>query len=58
MKALRMNYEAGYDNGSFQVLLLGLVDKNKEDARKELEKLKINAKKQEMEDINWLLEFC
>jgi hypothetical protein len=57
LRALRMNYEAGHDNDSFQVLLVGLVEENKEDARRQLEKIKLNANQHEIEDINWLLEF-
>ena len=40
LRALRMNYEAGHDNDSFQVLLVGLVEENKKDARRQLKKIK------------------
>lgn len=58
MAAFRKNFEEGHDNDTFQALLVDLAETNREGVRMELQRLAKNANKAELEDINWLLEFC
>ncbi len=58
MAAFRKNFEEGHDNDTFQALLVDLAETDREGVRVELQKLAKHANKAELEDINWLLEFC
>jgi hypothetical protein len=58
MAALRKNFEEGHDNDGFQAYLADLAESDPKGVRAELEKLAEKANKAELEDINWLLEFC
>jgi hypothetical protein len=58
MAAFRKNFEEGHDNDTFQTLLVDLAETDRESVRGELQKLAKDANKEELEDINWLLEFC
>lgn len=58
MAALRRNFDEGHDNDTFQALLADLAERNPEGVRAELEKLAKHSSKADMEDINWLLEYC
>ncbi len=57
MAALRKNFEQGHDNDTFQALLADLAESDPEGVRVELVKLARHSNKEELEDINWLLEF-
>lgn len=58
MAAFRKNFEEGHDNDGFQRLLVDLAEADREGVRIGLQKLARHANKAELEDINWLLEFC
>ena len=58
MKAFRKNYDEGHDNDGFETFLVELAESDSERVRVELQKLAPTARKEEMEDINWLLEYC
>lgn len=58
MAAFRKNFEEGHDNDTFQALLIDLVEADREGARVALRTLAEQASKDELEDIDWLLEFC
>ena len=58
MAALRKNFEEGHDNDGFQAFLADLAESDPRGVRAALEKLAEGATKAELEDINWLLEFC
>jgi hypothetical protein len=58
MAALRRNFDEGHDNDGFQAFLADLAESDPIGVRAELEKLRKTANKAELEDIQWLLEFC
>ena len=58
MAAFQKNFEEGHDNDGFQLFLTELTEQDPTGVRIELEKLATTASKAELENINWLLEFC
>jgi hypothetical protein len=58
MKALRTNFEEGHDNDSLQGFLSKLAKDHPNEVKRELLKIKVGASDKEIEDIEWLLEFC
>jgi hypothetical protein len=58
MTAFGKNFEEGHDNDTFQVLLVELAETDRHGVQLELKKLAKQSNNNELEDINWLLEFC
>lgn len=58
MAALQKNFEEGHDNDGFLLFLTELAEEDPTGVRAALEKLAKTATKVELENINWLLEYC
>lgn len=58
MAAFQKNFEEGHDNDDFQLFLAELAEEDPSGVRTALEKLATTASKSELENINWLLEYC
>lgn len=58
MTALQKNFEEGHDNDGFQLFLTELAEEDPEGVKAALEQLKHSATKAELENIEWLLEYC
>lgn len=58
MAAFQKNFDEGHDNDSFQLFLSELAGEDPSGVRAALESLAKNANQAEMENINWLLEYC
>ena len=58
MAALQNNFAEGHDNDGFQLFLTELAEEDPKGVRAALEKLAKTATNAELDNINWLLEYC
>jgi len=58
LTAFQKNFDEGHDNDSFQLFLTELAEEHPNNVKRILKELSKNATKPEMENIEWLLEYC
>lgn len=56
VEAHRLGHDEGHDNDTLSMVLIDLVEQNKDEARRVLQELRSNQRLAEIAD--WLLEFC